>query len=185
MENMTQKNDLEKINYVKVASSVNWDEYFLLQAMLASFKSKDPSTKVGCVFVDENNHQITMGYNGFIAGVDESLLPWGKDERASGEHQKYAYVVHDAANALLHAPRSVRGAKVYVTLFPCDECAKLLATAKVAEVIYLSDKHRDRESNKIAKRILEMSGISYRHLPVEQGLLDRLSTYLFSLTQDL
>ena len=103
--------NFEKINYITVPDTVNWDEYFMLQAMLASFKSKDPSTKVGCVFVDENNHQVTMGYNGFVAGIDEDKLPWGKDERAPEEHRKYAYVVHDVANALLHATKSVKKSK--------------------------------------------------------------------------
>ena len=73
-------------NYFEVKSQLSWDEYFMLQAMMASFKSKDPATKVGCVFVDQNNHQITMGYNGFVAGIDESQLPWGKDKSQPQNH---------------------------------------------------------------------------------------------------
>ena len=65
-------------NYFAVKTRLDWDEYFMLQAMIASFKSKDPITKVGCVFVDENNHQITMGYNGFVAGINEKPSPVGK-----------------------------------------------------------------------------------------------------------
>ena len=91
-----------KENYFKVESNFNWDEYFLLQAMIASFKSKDPSTKVGCVIVDKNNHQVTMGYNGMVAGIDEGQLPWGKIKTVPLEHQKYAYVVHAETNAILH-----------------------------------------------------------------------------------
>ncbi|MEZ4873301.1 MAG: dCMP deaminase family protein [Bdellovibrionales bacterium] len=177
--NTEKSNELGQQNYIVPNSTVSWDEYFMLQAMLASFKSKDPSTKVGAVFVDEFNHQITMGYNGFVAGVDESQLPWGKDDpNAPYEHQKYAYVVHAEANAILHSPRALKGARVYVTLFPCEECAKLLASVKIKEVIFLSDKHCSRETNKIAKKIFNLSGISYRQLTVKNSLLDQLETHL-------
>ena len=161
-------------NYFKVESILSWDEYFMLQAMMASFKSKDPATKVGSVFVDEHNHQVTMGYNGFVAGIDEEKLPWGKDKTQPLEHQKYGYVVHSEANAILHAPRTLRGSKCYVTLFPCNECAKLLASSGVKEVIYLSDKHQQTESNAIAKKIFNLAGISYRQLVPSEKLLFKL-----------
>lgn len=167
-------------NYIQVKSDLNWDEYFMLQAMLASFKSKDPATKVGCVFVDQNNHQITMGYNGFVAGIDESQLPWGKDQNQPLEHQKYGYVVHSEANAILHAPRSLAGSRCYVTLFPCNECAKLLASVRISEIIYLSNKHAGTESNKIAKKIFELSNISYRQLSPSESVLDKLNQHFFT-----
>ena len=69
----------ENVNFINVKSEISWDEYFMLQAMMASFRSKDPSSKVGCVIVDENNHQVTMGYNGMVAGIDESKIPWGRE----------------------------------------------------------------------------------------------------------
>ena len=130
----------------------------MLQAIMASFKSKDPATKVGCVFVDQNNHQLSMGYNGMAAGIDETKVPWGKDKSVPLDEQKYAYVVHSEANAILHAKTSLMGSRIYVTLFPCHECAKMLATTGVTEVIYLSNKYHGRVENKIAKRIFEMSG---------------------------
>ncbi|NBY19029.1 hypothetical protein EBQ74_01980 [bacterium] len=93
---MIEKNDHSesnlRVNYVPVNSKLNWDEYFMLQAMLASYKSKDPNTKVGCVIVDEHHHQISMGYNGTIAGIDETLIPWGNNREVPLEHQKYGYV---------------------------------------------------------------------------------------------
>lgn len=168
-------------NYFEVKSTLNWDEYFMLQAMIASFKSKDPATKVGCVFVDQNNHQITMGYNGFVAGIDESKLPWGKDKDQPLEHQKYGYVVHSEANAILHAPRSLAGAKCYVTLFPCNECAKLMASSKVKEVIYLSDKHRGTESNIMAKKLFKLAGISFRQLTPSPEIFEKLNKHLLDL----
>ncbi|MCK6595734.1 MAG: dCMP deaminase family protein [Bacteriovoracaceae bacterium] len=175
----------ENINFIEAKSKLNWDEYFMLQAMIAAFKSKDPATKVGSVFVDQNNHQITMGYNGFIAGIDETKLPWGKDRSVGLEHQKYGYVVHSEANAILHATRSLEGAKAYVTLFPCNECAKLIASSKVKEVIFLSDKHRDTEENRIAKKIFELSGVSYRKLDFRPEILGHLVEHLNSQLVEL
>ena len=168
-------------NYFEVKSALSWDEYFMLQAMMASFKSKDPATKVGSVFVDENNHQITMGYNGFIAGIDEKKLPWGKDKSQPLEHQKYGYVVHSEANAILHSPRSLKGSRCYVTLFPCNECAKLLASSGVKEVIYLSNKHEHTESNKIARKIFSLSGISYKQLIPSEELIENFNSHLMSM----
>ncbi|MBY0416170.1 MAG: dCMP deaminase family protein [Bdellovibrionales bacterium] len=174
-----------KINFFPTKSALSWDEYFMLQAMIAAFKSKDPATKVGSVFVDKNNHQITMGYNGFVAGIDESKVPWGKDKSAPLEFQKYGYVVHSEANAILHASRSLEGARAYVTLFPCNECAKLIASSKVKEVIYLSDKHHETEANRIAKKIFELSGITYRKLDFPSDALHKLTDHLQNLLTDI
>ncbi len=173
------------INFIPIASPLSWDEYFMLQAMMASFKSKDPSTKVGTVFVDQNNHQITMGYNGFIAGIDESKLPWGKDPRVGLEHQKYGYVVHAEANAILHSSRSLEKARCYVTLFPCHECAKLIASKKIQEIIYLSNKHHHQESTKIAKRIFDLSGITYRQLKLSPKIISGLHDHLETLLSEI
>lgn len=164
-------------NYFEVKNHVSWDEYFILQAVMASFKSKDPATKVGCVFVDQNNHQLTMGYNGFVAGIDESKLPWGKDKSQPLEHQKYGYVVHSEANAILHSPTSLEHSRCYVTLFPCHECAKLLASSKVKEVIYVSDKHQGTESNTIAKKIFDLANIKYRQLVPSKELIGKMSEH--------
>jgi dCMP deaminase len=169
------------INFIPASSALSWDEYFMLQAMIAAFKSKDPATKVGSVFVDKNNHQITMGYNGFVAGIDETKLPWGKDKTVGLEFQKYGYVVHSEANAILHSSQSLEGSRAYVTLFPCHECAKLISSSKVQEVIYLSDKQSDTESNRIAKKIFELSGITFRQLNFRKEILDNLNEHLQNL----
>ncbi len=173
------------INFVEAKSALTWDEYFMLQAMIAAFKSKDPATKVGSVFVDKHNHQITMGYNGFVAGIDESKLPWGKDKSAPLEFQKYGYVVHSEANAILHASRSLEGSRAYVTLFPCNECAKLISSSKVKEVIFLSDKHQETESNRIAKKIFDLSGITYRSIEFRPEILGSLTEHLQNLLADI
>jgi dCMP deaminase len=181
---MNSNND-PQINFLPAKSALSWDNYFMLQAMIAAFKSKDPATKVGSVFVDKNNHQITMGYNGFVAGIDESKVPWGKDPAAPLEFQKYGYVVHSEANAILHASRSLEGSRAYVTLFPCNECAKLIASSKVKEVIYLSDKHHTTETNRIAKKIFDLSGITYRKLDFPADALHNLTDHLQNLLTDI
>ena len=170
-----------EVNFVRVSSSLNWDEYFMLQAMLASYKSKDPSTKVGCVFVDDRNHQITMGYNGTIAGIDEKLIPWGNDRSVPLEYQKYGYVIHSEANAISHTRESLVGARGYVTLFPCNECAKLIASHRVKEIIYLSDKYAETPEIRIAKRIFDMAGIKYRQLKMREEILKPLHEYFKNL----
>ena len=170
-----------KVNFLPVASHLNWDEYFMLQAMMASFKSKDPNTKVGCVFVDDNNHQLSMGYNGQIAGIDESKIPWGNIKSVPLDQQKYAYVVHSEANAILHAKASLIGSRCYVTLFPCHECAKMIATVQVKEFIFLSDKYNDTVENQIAKRIFDMANVNYRELKLDLGVIKSLSDYFSSL----
>ncbi len=167
---MVETNNGHKKNYIKVSSPLNWDEYFMLQAVAAGLRSKDPSTKVGCVIVDEDNRQISMGYNGFVAGIDESRLPWGNDTDVPLEHQKYGYVIHAESNALLHATKDLKHSKIYVCLFPCNECAKLIAGKKIKEVIYLSDKHKNREYHKIAKKIFDLSGVKHRQLKLGKNV---------------
>lgn len=170
-----------QVNYMPVPSSLNWDEYFMLQAMMASFKSKDPNTKVGCVFVDNNNHQLSMGYNGQIAGIDETKLPWGNVKSVPLDQQKYAYVVHSEANAILHAKADLHGSRCYVTLFPCHECAKMMATVKIKEVVYLSDKYNGTVENQISKKIFDMSQIKYRELKVRPEVVTDLAAYFKSI----
>lgn len=172
---------MSNTNYIPVKSSINWDEYFMMQALIASYRSKDPSTKVGSVFVDHRNHQISMGYNGFIAGIDEKQLPWGKIKDLPYEEQKYAYVVHSEANAILHATGSLENSKCYVTLFPCHECAKLLATVKIKEVIYLHRKE-GTESDRISQKIFDLSKITYRPLSIDEATIKPFFDYIEKMT---
>lgn len=173
----------QKVNFLPVSSHLNWDEYFMLQAMMASFKSKDPNTKVGCVFVDDNNHQLSMGYNGQLAGIDESKIPWGNNKTVPLDQQKYAYVVHSEANAILHAKADLANSRCYVTLFPCHECAKMIATVKVKEIVFLSDKYQDTVENQIAKRIFDMSGIKYREMKLRKDIVTDLTSYFNSVLE--
>jgi len=178
-----QNKSMSESNYIDVKANLNWDEYFMLQALIASYRSKDPSTKVGCVFVDSDNHQLTMGYNGFVAGINESQLPWGKNPDKSLKDQKYAYVVHSEANAILHSKASLKDSRLYVTLFPCHECAKMLATIKIKEVIYLSNKDESKETHNISKKILELANIEHRKLSINHRLIENLNKYLSASIQ--
>ena len=110
---------------------LDWNTYFMLQAVIVSLKSKDPSTKVGCYIADEDNHPISTGYNGFPAKLDESQFTWAKDKSQPYHKTKYAYVHHAEENAILHARDSLKGARLYVTLFPCNACAKMIITKKL------------------------------------------------------
>jgi dCMP deaminase len=171
----------ERVNFIKVTSHLQWDEYFMLQAMMASYKSKDPSTKVGCVLVDSNNHQISMGYNGAVAGIDESKIPWGNNRQVPLEYQKYGYVIHSEANAISHAKGDLVGAKAFVTLFPCNECAKLMATHRISEIIYLNDKYKAMPEIRMSKHLFDLSGVAYRQLEISPDLIQNLRGYFQSL----
>lgn len=122
-----------------------------------------------------------MGYNGQIAGIDESKIPWGNNRAVPLDQQKYAYVVHSEANAILHAKADLAHSRCYVTLFPCHECAKMIATVKVKEVVFLSDKYQDTVENQIAKRIFDMSGIKYREISLRKETVTDLCNYFTSI----
>ena len=138
---------------------ISWDEYFMGVALLAAKRSKDPNTQVGACIVDEQNRILSTGYNGFPQGCSDDEFPWGRDEK-EGE-TKYPFVVHAELNAILNnRGKNLYGSRLYVALFPCNECAKAIIQAGVKEVIYLSDKYHDTPMNKASRRMLEAAGVS-------------------------
>ena len=142
---------------------ISWDDYFMGVAMLASERSKDPSTQVGACIVDENNRILSTGYNGFPQGCSDEEFPWNRDD-SKGE-TKYKFVVHAELNAILNAGgKSLVGSRVFVTLFPCHECAKAIIQTGVKEVIYLSDKYDGTDSENASKRMLDAAGIKYTRI---------------------
>lgn len=155
---------------------MDWKQYFMIQAILASVRSKDPSTKVGCIIVDKNNHQVSMGYNGFVSGIDETQLSWSRI--GSINDNKYGYVVHSEANAILHTNQSLEGCSIYVTLFPCNECAKMIASKKISNVYYLSDKYNNSPENLAAKKIFELSNIQTEQILIKESSLKNVITHL-------
>ena len=137
---------------------ISWDEYFMGVAMLAARRSKDPNTQVGACIVSQDNIIISTGYNGMPKGCSDDEFPW---ERV-GENTKYAYVVHAELNAILnYFGGNIRGATVYTTLFPCNECAKALIQAGVKRVVYLSDKYSDSDSVQASKLMFRMTGVTF------------------------
>lgn len=142
---------------------ISWDEYFMGVAQLAAQRSKDPSTQVGCCIVDEQNRILSTGYNGFPHGCSDDEFPWNRDE-SLGE-TKYPFVVHAELNAILNnRGKSLAGAKLYVGLFPCHECAKAIIQAGIKEVIYLSDKYAITPSTLASKRMLGAAGVTLTRL---------------------
>ena len=142
---------------------ISWDEYFMGVAVLSSKRSKDPSTQVGACIVNKDKKIVGIGYNGFPHGVDDDKFPWGKD----GEYinTKYPYVVHAEPNAILNSTSSLVGCTIYVTLFPCCECAKLIIQSGIKEIVYMGDKYDGTESDQASKKMLASAGVKWRKVP--------------------
>ncbi len=136
---------------------ISWDEYFMGIALLSAKRSKDPTTKVGACIVSSNKKVLSLGYNGMPIGVDDKLIPWGRE----GEEleTKYPYVCHAELNAILNSNHNLDGSRLYVTLFPCNECAKAIIQSGIKEIIYLSDKYHNSTASEASRRLLEMAGI--------------------------
>lgn len=144
----------------KKKDCISWEEYFMGIARLSAMRSKDPNTQVGACIVSQDNKILSMGYNGFPIGCSDDEFPWG---RSGNELDiKYAYVVHSELNAVLnYRGGSLEGAKIYVTLFPCNECAKAIIQAGIKELIYDDDKYADTVSVIASKRMLSKAGVSF------------------------
>ena len=137
------------------------DEYFVGVAKLAARRSKDPSTQVGACIVSQDNIIISTGYNGMPKGCSDDEFPWERE----GAETKYPYVVHAELNAILNANgRDLRGSRVYVALFPCNECAKAIIQSGVKEVVYLSDKYANTPGVQASKRMLNAAGVKLTQL---------------------
>ncbi len=146
---------------MKRTDYISWDEYFMGIAMLAAQRSKDPNTQVGACIVSQDKIIISTGYNGMPKGCSDDEFPWSRE----GEDTKYPYVVHAELNAILNANgRDLRGSRLYVALFPCNECAKAIIQSGVSEVVYLSDKYKDSMANLASRRMLDAAGVKYTQL---------------------
>ncbi|MBR2067816.1 MAG: dCMP deaminase family protein [Solobacterium sp.] len=136
---------------------LNWDEYFMGLAHLSALRSKDPSTQVGAAIVDENHRVVSVGYNGFPKGCDDEIFPW--DREGDVLNTKYAFVVHAELNAILSSKWPVNGCTIYVSLFPCNECAKAIIQSGINRVVYESDKYDGVDTNIASKRMLKAAGV--------------------------
>ena len=146
---------------MKRTDYLSWEEYFMGLAILSAERSKDPSSQVGACIVDMDNKIISVGYNGAPLGYDDDKdMTWERE--GSFLDTKYAYVCHSELNAILNSKTSVKGCKLYVTLFPCNECAKVIIQSGIKEFVYLSDKYEGTESNIASKKMFDVCGIKYK-----------------------
>lgn len=138
---------------------IAWDEYFMSIAILSSLRSKDTNTKVGAAIITPDHKVASLGYNGMPTGIDDTSIPWAR----SAEDQldtKYPYVCHAELNAVLNATKDLHGCTLYVTLFPCNECAKAVIQAGIKKVIYLDDKYHDEFISIASRRLLQLAGVA-------------------------
>lgn len=143
---------------------ISWDDYFMAVAQLSALRSKDPSTRVGACIVNKNKRIIGIGYNGFPSGCSDDILPWARE--GDFLQTKYPYVCHAEMNAITNASNKpdLEGATLYVSLFPCNECAKLIVQVGIKEVVFLSDKYHGQDIFVAARKIFEMADVKLRQL---------------------
>ena len=152
----------------KRSDYLSWEEYFMAVAQLSALRSKDPNTQVGACIVNRNKRIIGIGYNGFPTGCSDDELPWDRDGDLL--QTKYPYVCHAEMNAITNSSNKaeLEGATLYVSLFPCNECAKLMVQVGIKQVVYLVDKYHDQDIFVAARRIFDMAGITCRQLIPER-----------------
>ncbi|MCH4285101.1 MULTISPECIES: deoxycytidylate deaminase [Bacillota] len=147
---------------------LTWDEYFMGLAHLSAKRSKDPSTQVGAVIVSKDHRVVGIGYNGFPNGCSDDEFPW--DREGEFAQTKYPFVVHAELNAILNSNSDLRGCSIYVSLFPCNECAKAIIQSGISRIVYESDKYADTDGTKASKRMLKAAGVQLEQLPYQMEL---------------
>ena len=136
---------------------LSWDEYFMGLAHLSAMRSKDPSTQVGAVIVDQEHKVVGIGYNGLPIGCSDDEFPW--DREGGMLETKYAFVVHAELNAILNSTRNLHGCTLYVSLFPCNECAKAIIQSGIREIVYEDDKYATADNVIASKKMLNAAGV--------------------------
>lgn len=144
---------------------ISWNDFFMGVAQLAAKRSRDENTQVGACIV-KGNKIISTGYNGFPRTCDECGLPTKRE--GDWLDTKYPYVVHAELNAILNSPyKDLRGCKIYVTLFPCCECAKAILQSGITEVYYLENKYPNEDTYIASKNMFELSNIKLTNYKFE------------------
>lgn len=149
---------------------LSWDEYFMAVAKLSAMRSKDPHTQVGACIVSNDNRILSIGYNGALNGFNDEKFPWGRE--GNPLETKYLYVVHAERNAILNyrgSRKDLENSKIYVDLFPCNECAKEIIQAGIKEVVYLSDKYADTDETIASKKLLDSCNVQYRKIDLKDS----------------
>lgn len=140
-------------------------------ALLSAHRSKDPNTQVGACIVNKDNKIVGIGYNGFPIGCSDDDFSWSR-EADNINKTKYPYVVHAEANAILNSTKDLHGARLYVGLFPCNECAKLIIQSGIKEIVFLSDKYKDLDSTKASRKMFEKTGVKERQLIIKNKIIN-------------
>ena len=155
---------------------LDWDDYFMAVAFLSAHRSKDPNTQVGACIVNDEKRIVGIGYNGFPRGCSDEELPWERD--GPWLETKYPYVCHAEVNAILNKNAAdVKGCTMYIALFPCNECAKLIIQSGIKEVVYVSDKYHEDDMMVAARRMFDMAGVAYRqHTPKKERVVIDFAT---------
>ncbi len=148
---------------MKRTNVISWDEYFMAMAHLSAKRSKDPNTQVGACIVNQDKRVVGIGYNGLPKGCDDDEFPWENDQ-AEYLDNKYPFVVHAELNAILNSSLSLKDCSIYVSLFPCNECAKAIIQSGIKEVVYEDDKYAHTDAVKASKRMFLASGVKFRLL---------------------
>jgi len=173
----SKQNETEEVEQIrkeqgsKVADAVNqstkrddyisWSDYYMAVACLSAQRSKDPHTQVGACIVNEDKKVVGVGYNGMPIGCSDDKLPWNRASDDSPLDTKYPYVCHAEMNAIMNKNSAdVKGCTLYATMFPCNECAKLIIQSGIKKVVYMRDKP-DKPEMKAAKRMFDMCNIEY------------------------
>ena len=148
---------------------IGWDAYFMGIAMLSAQRSKDPNTQVGACIVSNDNRILSIGYNGTPNGFHDTIFPW--DREGKPLDTKYLYVCHAEMNAVLNYRgnrKELENAKIYVDLFPCNECAKIIIQAGIKEVVYLCDKYANTDSVIASKKLFDCCGVKYSKIELSE-----------------
>ena len=146
---------------MKRTDYISWDEYFMGIAILSAQRSKDSNTQVGACIVNEEKKIVSVGYNGMPTGCDDDLMPWEREGESSLD-TKYPFVCHAELNAILNSSISrLKNCTLYVTLFPCNECAKAIIQAGIKRVVYYENKYSESESVKASVMLFERCGVAF------------------------
>lgn len=146
---------------MKRTDYLSWDEYFMGIALLSAGRSKDSNTQVGACIVSDENKILSVGYNGMPTGCSDDEMPWERE--GAFLDTKYPYVCHAELNAILNrSSGSLKNARIYVSLFPCNECAKAIIQTGIKEVVYWDDKYADTDGVKASKMMFRLSGVAIR-----------------------
>ncbi|XP_065669192.1 deoxycytidylate deaminase [Hydra vulgaris] len=181
MEN-TDDNSKFNVDLNKKRSDyLSWEDYFMAIAFLSAQRSKDPVTQVGACIVNNENKIVGIGYNGMPIGCSDEVLPWSRIGESFME-TKYAYVCHAELNAVLNKNSAdVQDCIIYTTLFPCNECAKIILQSRIKEIVYYSNKYKDRPETQAAEKMFDLAGIKHRqHQPKQKQIVidfDQINTF--------